>query len=126
MGDKMKKALDETQKYFVSASNQTPEYLICHKLFKKEFTEFLKKKGATDIEFGNPNHFDINGFFRKSKQLYYFSISDLRWSKETMLIRTAKHKKDYTGGSNCYCRLYNIDCFELDFDNHTKDKFMEI
>lgn len=100
-------AIAATNKHFESSASQTPEYLAWHRLFKREFTKFLQERGMTDIEIGRPNHFDMSGFFRAGRQLYYFSISDLRWSKDTMLIRTAAHNKDWSGGSNMFCPLSN-------------------
>jgi hypothetical protein len=106
-GKIMKKALTATQKNFESASHRTPEYLTWHRLFKREFTKFLESKGMTGIDFSKPNHFDLNGFFKDGSkdQIWYFSISDLRGCKDNMLIRTAKHYKDYTSGFNQYIPL---------------------
>lgn len=101
----MEKALKETQKDFESSSQRTPEYLQWHRLFKKEFTSFLKERKAENIDIGNPNHFDMSGFFDMEKQIYYFSVGDLRWDKAAMLVRTAETHKDYTGGSNCFISL---------------------
>jgi len=85
---------------FESSSQRTPQYLEFHKTFKREFTNILKDY-CNKIEISKPNHFDISGFFElKDKRIYYFSLSDLRWSKDSLLIRTAKGFKDYTGGSN--------------------------
>ncbi|MDP2907075.1 MAG: hypothetical protein Q8O03_03985 [Nanoarchaeota archaeon] len=90
---------------FESSCSRTPQYLEFHRVFKKEFTTLLKPH-AQEIQFSKPNHFDVTGFFKTNKELiYYFSIGDLRWSKESMLIRTAKDFKDYTGGSNGSIRL---------------------
>lgn len=111
----MKRALAATQEYFETSSGRTPEYLSWHRLFKKEFTKFLESKGATTISIGKPNHFDMNGFFTLGIQIWYFSVSDLRFFKETMLIRTAQHNKDYRGGSNCYVSLKNESEFQLQF-----------
>ena len=90
---------------FESSSCRTPQYLEFHRTFKSEFKRFLKGLGVTEIEIGKPNHFDISGFFKYREQVYYFSISDLRWSKDSMLIRTAKDFKDYSGGSNDFISL---------------------
>ena len=43
---------------------------------------------------------DKSFFKLNNDRIYYFSLSDLRWSKDSLLIRTAKDFKDYTGGSN--------------------------
>lgn len=105
----MKKALAATQKNFESSSSKTPEYLAWHRLFKKEFKQWLTNFGAICIEIGKPNHFDISGFFEMGTTCgcsrWYFRIGDIRWSKDTMLIRTVKDYKDYTGGRNQYVSL---------------------
>jgi len=116
----MKKAIKATQAEFESSSGRTPEYLAWHKLFKKEFTAFLNAKGASNIVIGKPNHFDMSGFFTLGNTIWYFSISDLRGFKDTMLIRTAKHYKDYTGGMNQYVSLkHNEETFTRQFDELT-------
>jgi hypothetical protein len=112
----MKKAIEATQAEFESSSSKTPEYLAWHKLFKKEFTKFLTNKGASNIVIGKPNHFDMSGFFTLGNTIWYFSISDLRGFKDTMLIRTAKHYQDYTGGTNQYLPLSTVERFEINFD----------
>ncbi|MCJ7770132.1 hypothetical protein MUP37_00995 [Candidatus Bathyarchaeota archaeon] len=46
------------------------------------------------------------GFFTLlDDQIYYFNVGDVRWFKNRMLIRTAKHYEDYDGGSNGYVHL---------------------
>lgn len=107
----MKNAIALTQQDFQSSSSRTPEYLKWHRTFKREFTKFLESKGMTGIAFSKPNHFDLSGFFKDGSkdQIWYFSVSDVRWSKESMLIRTAKHYKDFTGGANQYIPLTNTD-----------------
>lgn len=99
---------------FASSSSRTPQYLQFHRVFKREFTQFLKSFGIQEIDINKPNHFDINGFFKYKEQCYYFSISDLRWSKDFML-RTAKGFKDYTGGSITFLSINSIEEFKRDF-----------
>jgi hypothetical protein len=101
----MKNALRATQVEFESSSSRTPEYLAWHKLFKREFTKFLTAKGASNIAIGNPNHFDMSGFFTLGNAIWYFRVGDLRGFKDNMLIRTATHYKDFTGGRNEYVPL---------------------
>lgn len=114
----MKNAIAETQKEFESASYKTPEYLAWFRTFKREFTKFLQERGMTGIDFGKPNHFDMHGFFKDGgkDQIWYFSISDLRGFKDNMLIRTAQHYKDFTGGQNQYLSLASEDAFTADFE----------
>ena len=115
----MKRALALTGGYFESSCFRTPEYLSWHRTFKRAFTKFLTERSITDIEFSKPNHFDMSGFFRApNRQLYYFRISDIRWSKKDMLVRTAQHNKDWTGGHNHFVPLLAGEkIFTTRFDN---------
>ena len=82
--------------------------------FKIDFTNVLKSH-CKKIEISKPNQFDVSGFFElNSGEIYYFSISDLRWDKNEMLIRTANDFKDYTGGSNGFISLNS------EFENNLK------
>jgi hypothetical protein len=112
----MLKALNATQSEFESSCSRTPEYLSWHRLFKREFTKFLTEHGATLVQIGKPNHFDMSGFFTWNGQAWYFSIGDLRGFKDTMLVRTAQHYKDYTGGQNHFVPLnMGTDHFDVEF-----------
>ena len=85
---------------FESSSTRTPQYLEFHRVFKREFTQLLHPY-ISAIEISKPNHFGVSGFFElPDKRIFYFSIGDLRWCKNSMLIRTATSFKDYTGGRN--------------------------
>ena len=93
---------------FKSSCGRTAQYLEFHRVFKREFTALLNPF-CKRIEISKPNHFDVNGFFETNAGLiYWFSLSDLRWDK-TFLIRTAKDFKDYTGGSNNFLDLNNLE-----------------
>jgi len=99
---------------FESSAYRTLEYLKFHRLFKKQFTKTLKEIGAIQVQISKPNHFDANGFFKMANgQIFWFSISDLRWSKDSLLVRTAKDFKDYSGGQNQFCKM-----------NGTYDRFL--
>jgi len=96
----MEKSLYLLNQEFESSGQRTPQYLEFHRTFKREFKALLKPY-IKEIEIDKPNHFDISGFFKlNDDRIYYFSLSDLRWDKDSLLIRTAKDFKDYTGGSN--------------------------
>lgn len=91
---------------FESSSQHTPEYLKFHRLFKKQFTKTLKEIGADVIKFSKPNHFDASGFFQMgSGEIFYFSLSDLRWDKDFLLVREANNFNDYSGGTNQFCNM---------------------
>lgn len=111
----MYKAIEGLKQEFESSSTQTRQYIAYHRLFKAEFKKFLNGFGVTDIKYHTPNHFDINGFFTQGTQCWYFSISDLRYSKGCMLLRTAEDYKDYTGGSNNFITLKDVNMFMEQF-----------
>ena len=81
------------------------------KVFARLFREAVKRAlihGARLVDF-SAGHYDISGFIEKDGRFVYFSTSDVRgfsgeWHSN-ILIRTAKHQKDYTGGSNGYTTL---------------------
>lgn len=116
----MEKAIRETQKNFESSSIRTPEYLRWHHLFKRQLKTFLLEYGITVFNPSKPNHFDFSAFFQTpAGQWFYVSVSDLRGFKDSMLIRTAKHEKDFTGGVNRYCGLNNECGFRRNFEEVT-------
>jgi hypothetical protein len=112
----MKESLKMLRNGFESSCSTTPEFAQFFRTFKKEFTKELKTIGATDIEFSR-GHFHLTGFFRSTDgQLWYFSLSDVRGMEyglkvnpescmNKLLYRTAKHNKDWTGGSNRYATI---------------------
>jgi hypothetical protein len=57
------------------------------------------------IEF-HEGHFDVSGFVKLlDDRIFYFRVGDIRWSKFSMLVRTAEHFKDWTGGSNDFVSI---------------------
>ncbi len=105
----MNKSLALLAQEFESDSRRTPQYLEFHRTFKREFSKALTSMGCSKVEIGKPNHFDVSGFFTgPNEQIWWFRLEDLRWNKDTILIRTAKHYKDYTGGPNQWVRTTNI------------------
>ena len=89
---------------FESSSGLTEEFAQFAKDFKKE----LVKRVSMEWELVNwsRGHFEVSGFLKNKTtgKYIYFSTSDVRhfpnsWYND-ILIRTAEHDKDYTGGSN--------------------------
>lgn len=96
---------------FESSSYTTPEFATYASTFKREVKKRLTEIGAELLDFSR-GHFYVSGFFKKGDQIYYFSQSDVRWSvDDKILVRTAKHVKDYTGGASNYSEL-GADLFE--------------
>jgi len=83
----------------------------------KKFKSTVRKmKNELTKEFGDvienvklsAGFFHMSGFFtrKRDNQVMYISIGDVRHGfAGTMLIRTAKDYKDYTGGSNNFMAL---------------------
>ena len=97
---------------FESSSELTPEFATFARAFKKH----IISNAANEFELVNwsRGHFDVSGFLKNKAngKLVYFSTCDVRqfpdaWYND-VLIRTAQHDRDYTGGSNCYASLNRI------------------
>ena len=84
---------------------------IDFKRFAQLFRNHIKKhlpENAKLVNFSK-GHYYVSGFIEKNGNYIYFSVSDVRffpneWNQQ-ILIRTAEHEKDYTGGSNEYTTL---------------------
>ena len=104
--NKLKNYLLLGEEHFGSGGHNSEEFNTWVRVFKSQFRMELNKIGATDFEL-HKGHFYISGFFRVGEQLVYFSISDVRGSMDPdqMLVRTAEHNKDWTGGHNQYVTI---------------------
>lgn len=65
----------------------------------------LELLGFTNIKINRGYNYR-SGFMEKDGQTYYFSTGDLRWYRQDnsafILVRTAKDRQDYRGGTNTY------------------------
>lgn len=104
------KLKDFTKHEFSSGSTTGKDYKQFSRLFKNHLKKILPA-GIDIVTFSN-NHYCFSGFLSDGKSFVYFSISDVRYFKNDwynkILIRTAKHAKDYTGGQNYYTSLDNF------------------
>lgn len=95
---------------FESSSSLTPEFAAFARDYKKHITAILPA-GASLAAF-NRGHFYCSGFIQRGAKFVYFSMSDVRYQsgswEKSILVRTAQHVKDYTGGSNNYADLENF------------------
>ena len=106
----------KTTKYinynFESSCYKTEEFIQ----FSRDFKSDLKKiigDAYTLVNF-SVGHFYLSGFIenKATKKLAYFSTSDVRgcnneWHN-SLLIRTAEHIKDFSGGRNKFTSLEKI------------------
>ena len=101
----MNKTLNLLKQGFQSSSGVTPEWRSFVIKFRNDLRKELAKINAKNFTLSR-GHFYVSGFFQIEAQWYYFSISDVRYfPTEQMLIRTAEHDHDYTGGKNTYTKI---------------------
>lgn len=90
---------------FKSSSGLTEEFAAFSTQAKRELKKSMQ--GYTLLNY-NRGHFYFSAFFKNNtnQKIVYILCSDVRSFKnewyENLLIRTAKHSKDYSGGSNCF------------------------
>lgn len=97
---------------FESSSSLTPEFAE----FAQDMRAHLKKTLAPDFEIVSYSrgHFYFSAFIKNkaNDKLAYISASDVRFFPNewdtSLLIRTAQHDKDYTGGANNFTTLDNV------------------
>ena len=97
---------------FVSSSGLTGEFA----LFVKEYKKAIKGIISPNLELVEftRGHFYISGFLKNitSGKFIYFSTSDVRGKNNewynSILIRTAKNIKDYTGGANRFTEFEKL------------------
>ncbi|MCK9467650.1 MAG: hypothetical protein M0P94_04970 [Candidatus Absconditabacterales bacterium] len=91
-------------------------------MYRKATNEIKKLLSDVAEEFKfNKGHFYFSGFFKRKSdgQAFYLSITDARFCIDKILIRTAKHYKDFTGGGNNYVSIPN---FEVEAKNIIKNQ----
>lgn len=97
---------------FESSSELTEEFSA----FARDYKKYLLKQIKNDFDLvgWSRGHFFLSGFLKskKNNRYVYFSTSDVRHFSDNwynnILIRTAENEKDYTGGSNNFCRFAEI------------------
>ena len=94
---------------FQSSSGLTEEF----SLFSKHIKAELKKISGYELISYSRGHFYFSAFLKNKNndKLVYLSSDDVRGSDgwyNNLLIRTAQHDKDYTGGSNDWTTFQNI------------------
>ena len=100
--------------HFVSSSELTHEFKSFATKLKRRLTKAVEEENLEMTDFSR-GHFYCSGFVYnpETKKYAYFNVGDVRWGVmgkplDTCLIRTAKNAKDYHGGDNNYCRVYDM------------------
>lgn len=90
------------------------------KQFCRDFKSYLKRSfpNAKLINF-TPNHYDISGFLIENDVCVYISYKIPRYGESidfnannlmnSVLYRTAKHTKDFSGGNNNFSSLFELE-----------------
>ncbi len=86
---------------FEQSGYNSSEFLAFARSFKSQLKKELQKAGA-ELDKFNTGHFYLSGFFTKNGKFYYFSWHN---GDSSMMYRTAKDNKDFTGGSNQWVKL---------------------
>ena len=87
-----------------------------YKTFQTKYINVLKEMcEGNDWELvkANKNHYQFSAFVKDTKgNFVYLSIQDVRFSPNEwyyhILIRTAKHDRDYSGGRNNFAKLPHL------------------
>ena len=102
--------------HFYTSIYNTDQFIAFSRDFRSDLRSMVKIAGW-EVESVSVQHFYIYGFLQnadKTKMLY-FSIPDVRsfhneWASN-MLVRTAEHNKDWTGGRNEYVKFRLLDLY---------------
>lgn len=98
--------------HFESSSGLTEEWAD----FSEDMQKHLKKTLAPELSLVSyyRGHFYFSAFIKNNEtgKLAYISCDDVRYSPDAwytrLLVRTAKHDKDYRGGSNDFATLSGL------------------
>jgi len=108
------KLIDIINIEYISSSQVTEQYRAAKRAFKREMKKLFS---GDEILIDSCPHFEFDGMIKRENSYVYFSTGDLRHRiMNFMLVRTAKHDKDWTGGSNNFVK------YDSDFDEKFKEK----
>lgn len=86
----------------------SPEYESFQRKYKNCIKGIASEIGGELVRF-SPNHYEFSCFVKRNDKFVYISISDVRYWRNgwynNILIRTAQHDRDFTGGRNEYTNL---------------------
>ena len=91
---------------FESSYSKTPEFMAFAQMYRARIRKIADKAGLEIVDWSTGGHFCVSAMLknRQTGKFVYMSCSDVRhwrdgWYKD-ILVRTAEHKEDWTGGSN--------------------------
>ena len=98
---------------FSSGTYPMPDYVEFQRKMRFDLKRIAKNNNL-ELHSFNKNHYEFSAVLKDihEDKFIYVSISDVRyWKNEWynhVLIRTMEHDKDWTGGSNHYCKWEEI------------------
>ena len=98
---------------FSSGTDPLPDYVEFQRKMRFDLKRIAKNNNL-ELHSFNKNHYEFSAVLKDihEDKFIYVSISDVRyWKNEWynhVLIRTMEHDKDWTGGSNHYCKWEEI------------------
>lgn len=97
-----------------SGSGLGNDFKVFFRKEKKRIGDALKALGCTNLEM-NYGFYFFSGFFESpSGQTYYLSCSDIRhFGYEKILYRTARNRSDFSGGTNQYVGVKELEKMQL-------------
>ena len=110
MASTMEKWINHT---FSSGSETGQDYDAFQRAARADLRKQAKAAGYALHKF-HPNHYDFSAVLRDeiTGEFVYIAISDVRYRRNEwytrVLYRTMAHDKDWTGGTNQYCRWSEI------------------
>lgn len=89
---------------FESSTCCTAQFAKFAAVFRQCMSRFFKTELKANIVRFSRGHFEITGFMHRKSGWWYFNTGDLRsrFMHCDLLLRSAKHDKDYSGGHNQY------------------------
>ena len=98
---------------FSYGTDPLPDYVEFQRKMRFDLKRIAKNNNL-ELHSFNKNHYEFSAVLKDihEDKFIYVSISDVRyWKNEWynhVLIRTMEHDKDWTGGSNHYCKWEEI------------------
>ena len=99
---------------FQSSISETPEFrTFCTKLKNAMKKDISENYPDLEISAWSKGHFEVSGFITRKTDgsIFYFSIGDVRGrnvATSYQMYRSARHLKDYTGGTIRCCELKKL------------------
>lgn len=94
-------------------------FLICSKNWNETLASICEKIGAQNVKY-HTGFYEVSNFIKKDNQFFYImwdcprndkkiDLNSKEVGKGGFLVRLAASEKDYGGGSNNFCTIFQIE-----------------